>query len=249
MELAYEYMNDPIQIAVTPEQMTVEKVEQVALSRGHAREVLAAARPPPARGRQPHPDLRQHARAKRDRLERPPGARTAAKARAITGDVDQQKRLQILADFKDGELPVLVATDVASRGLHIEGVSHVINYDLPQDAEDYVHRDRAHGPRRRGGQGDQLRRRVERARPRAHREVHQPEDPGGVGRGRVVPSRDQADQRGAAALRGGAAPAHGRARRPPRWARRSGGQPTGSARPRGPGGGRSGGGRPPGRGR
>ena len=47
---------------------------------------------------------------------------------------------KLLNDFKDGELPVLVATDVASRGLHIEGVTHVINWDMPQDAEDYVHR-------------------------------------------------------------------------------------------------------------
>ena len=61
-------------------------------------------------------------------------------ARALTGDVDQKRRLKILNDFKEGELPILVATDVASRGLHIEGVSHVVNWDLPQDAEDYVHR-------------------------------------------------------------------------------------------------------------
>jgi ATP-dependent RNA helicase RhlB len=61
-------------------------------------------------------------------------------ARVISGDVDQRKRMRILDDFKDGKLPILIATDVASRGLHIEGVSHVINYDLPQDPEDYVHR-------------------------------------------------------------------------------------------------------------
>src|SRR5205085_4066045 len=60
--------------------------------------------------------------------------------RALAGNVPQDKRLKILTDFKEGKLAVLVATDVASRGLHIEGVSHVINYDLPQDAEDYVHR-------------------------------------------------------------------------------------------------------------
>jgi ATP-dependent RNA helicase RhlB len=48
--------------------------------------------------------------------------------------------MKILDDFKDGSLPILIATDVASRGLHIDGVSHVINYDLPQDCEDYVHR-------------------------------------------------------------------------------------------------------------
>jgi len=61
-------------------------------------------------------------------------------ARALAGNVPQDRRLKILKDFKEGRLAVLVATDVASRGLHIEGVSHVINYDLPQDAEDYVHR-------------------------------------------------------------------------------------------------------------
>ncbi len=60
--------------------------------------------------------------------------------RALAGNVPQERRLRILKEFKDGRLAVLVATDVASRGLHIEGVSHVINYDLPQDAEDYVHR-------------------------------------------------------------------------------------------------------------
>jgi len=60
--------------------------------------------------------------------------------RVISGDVEQRKRLKILEDFKSGKLPIMIATDVASRGLHIEGVSHVINYDLPQDAEDYVHR-------------------------------------------------------------------------------------------------------------
>ncbi len=61
-------------------------------------------------------------------------------ARGLTGNVEQIKRLRVLDQFKDGELPILVATDVASRGLHIDGVSHVINYDLPQDPEDYVHR-------------------------------------------------------------------------------------------------------------
>src|SRR5207245_10001272 len=66
--------------------------------------------------------------------------RNGFEARARTGDVDQRKRLRILNEFKDGQLPVLVASDVASRGLHIEAVSHVINWDLPQDPEDYVHR-------------------------------------------------------------------------------------------------------------
>jgi ATP-dependent RNA helicase RhlB len=80
-------------------------------------------------------NTREEARRLEDRL-----IRNGWRARALTGDVDQKKRLKILNDFKEGELPVLVATDVASRGLHIEGVTHIVNWDLPQDAEDYVHR-------------------------------------------------------------------------------------------------------------
>jgi ATP-dependent RNA helicase RhlB len=54
--------------------------------------------------------------------------------------VPQRKRLRLLKQFQDGEVQVLVTTDVASRGLHIPDVTHVFNFDLPQDAEDYVHR-------------------------------------------------------------------------------------------------------------
>src|SRR5437016_9854440 len=61
-------------------------------------------------------------------------------AQALSGDVPQNKRLRFLRDFHDGKLAVLIATDVASRGLHIPDVSHVFNFDLPQDAPDYVHR-------------------------------------------------------------------------------------------------------------
>jgi ATP-dependent RNA helicase RhlB len=62
------------------------------------------------------------------------------RAEMISGDVPQKKRQSLLLAFQKGELPVLVATDVAARGLHIPDVSHVFNFDLPQDAEDYVHR-------------------------------------------------------------------------------------------------------------
>ncbi|EDQ02634.1 ATP-dependent RNA helicase RhlB [Shewanella benthica] len=58
----------------------------------------------------------------------------------LTGDVPQKKRIRILEQFTTGELDFLVATDVAARGLHISDVSHVYNYDLPDDCEDYVHR-------------------------------------------------------------------------------------------------------------
>ena len=62
------------------------------------------------------------------------------RAEGIHGDLDQNKRLRVLRDFKNGNLDVLVATDVAARGLDISGVSHVYNYDIPQDPESYVHR-------------------------------------------------------------------------------------------------------------
>jgi ATP-dependent RNA helicase RhlB len=61
-------------------------------------------------------------------------------AGVLSGDIPQNKRQQLLERFQRGELPILVATDVAARGLHIPDVSHVINFDLPQDGEDYVHR-------------------------------------------------------------------------------------------------------------
>ncbi|MDR1578074.1 MAG: DEAD/DEAH box helicase [Deltaproteobacteria bacterium] len=61
-------------------------------------------------------------------------------AEGITGDLPQPKRLRLMEDFKEKRLQIMVATDVASRGIHVEDVSHVYNYDLPQDAESYIHR-------------------------------------------------------------------------------------------------------------
>ena len=62
------------------------------------------------------------------------------KAEGIHGDLSQQKRMSVLRSFKSGQLDILVATDVAARGLDISGVTHVYNYDIPQDPESYVHR-------------------------------------------------------------------------------------------------------------
>ena len=62
------------------------------------------------------------------------------RAEGIHGDLDQNKRLRIIRDFKNGQIDILVATDVAARGLDISGVTHVYNYDIPQDPESYVHR-------------------------------------------------------------------------------------------------------------
>jgi ATP-dependent RNA helicase RhlB len=138
LELTWEFMNNPTQITITPRQKTVEKAEQVVYHVGREEKfnlLLGLLRREGGSRILIFSNTREEARRLEDRL-----TRNGWQARALTGDVDQKKRLRILNDFKEGELPILVATDVASRGLHIEGVSHVINWDLPQDVEDYVHR-------------------------------------------------------------------------------------------------------------
>ncbi|HYE92228.1 MAG TPA: DEAD/DEAH box helicase [Terriglobales bacterium] len=138
LELTWEFMNNPVQITIAPKQKTAERVEQSLYHVGREEKfalLLGLLRREGGERILIFSNTREDARRLEDRL-----TRNGWLARALTGDVDQKKRLRILNEFKDGELPVLVATDVASRGLHIEGVSHVINWDMPQDAEDYVHR-------------------------------------------------------------------------------------------------------------
>jgi ATP-dependent RNA helicase RhlB len=138
MELAYEHMNLPEKISITPEKVTVEQVEQVLYHVGKHEKIplllgiLEKEKPDRAII---FVNTRRAAEMVVERLNR-----NNWKAQAITGEIEQKKRLRILAEFKEGKLPILVATDVASRGIHVESVTHVINYDLPQDAEDYVHR-------------------------------------------------------------------------------------------------------------
>jgi len=67
-------------------------------------------------------------------------AREGVRTAAIHGDRSQNQRNQALRGFQEGEYRVLVATDVAARGIHVEGISHVVNYDLPQVPEDFIHR-------------------------------------------------------------------------------------------------------------
>ena len=84
---------------------------------------------------------RLHAHEARRRSRRaPPRARAASTPTAMHADKTQPQRTQALEDFKSGKVRVLVATDIAQRGLDISGITHVINYDVPQQAEDYVHR-------------------------------------------------------------------------------------------------------------
>jgi len=138
LELTWEFMNNPAQISITPQQKTAERVEQSLYHVGREdkfRLFLGLLRREGGDRILIFSNTREEARRLEDRL-----TRNGWDARALTGDIEQKRRLRILNDFKEGILPVLVATDVASRGLHIEAVSHVINWDLPDDAEDYVHR-------------------------------------------------------------------------------------------------------------
>ncbi|AAR33853.1 DEAD/DEAH box helicase [Geobacter sulfurreducens] len=138
MELAYEFMNVPEKVAVTPEQMTAERVEQVLYHVGRKEKfplLLGLLRKEGMERTMIFVNTKREAEFLDERLNA-----NDFPCRVISGDVEQRKRLKILEDFKSGKLPIMIATDVASRGLHIDGVSHVINYDLPQDAEDYVHR-------------------------------------------------------------------------------------------------------------
>ena len=139
MELAYVFMNEAVRVSVTPEQVTAENVEHLVYHVAKNEKLPLLIGVLRRAGADRRVLIFVNMRRSAERLVRWLEANGFAAA-AITGDVDQRRRLRILSDFKEGRLPILVATDVASRGLHIEGVTHVINYDLPFDAEDYVHR-------------------------------------------------------------------------------------------------------------
>ena len=136
--VAAEYLNNPVSIAVTPAQLTVDTITQELyhvkshiklnlllglLQRNAPRNVLIFA------------NMRHHAFRLAKELEAN-GYRTFY----LSGDLAQKDRLRVIRDFMAGKFPILVATDVAARGLHIEDLEMVINYDVPQDFENYVHR-------------------------------------------------------------------------------------------------------------
>ena len=140
MELAYEFMNLAEKVRIEPEQVTAETDRADSLPCLAPGEVSPAARAAAKKRKRRRGCWSSSTpRKKREHLAERLKANDF-KAAVISGDIPQKKRMRILDDFKDGRLNFLVATDVASRGMHIEGVTHVINYDLPQDAEDYVHR-------------------------------------------------------------------------------------------------------------
>ena len=138
MELAYEFMNLPEKVSVASDTMTADNIEQVIYNASRKEKfplLLGLLRRDGMERTMIFINTKREGEYLHDRLNA-----NGFPCRLISGDVEQKKRLRILEDFKEGKLPILIATDVASRGLHIDGVTHVINYDLPQDCEDYVHR-------------------------------------------------------------------------------------------------------------
>ena len=138
MELAYEHMNDPETLKVEAEQVTADRVEQKVYYPANDEKLPLLIGLMRALD-ESHSMVFTNTRAAADRVGRTLNANGIAAA-VISGRVRQEKRQKLLKRFHDGEVPVLVATDVAARGLHIPDVTHVYNFDLPQDAPDYVHR-------------------------------------------------------------------------------------------------------------
>jgi ATP-dependent RNA helicase RhlB len=137
-ELSYEHMNNPQHVKIESEQRTADKIEERVFYPANNEKIplllgLFAKDKP----------TRSIIFVNTKRVAEEVSAWLTGndiKPAVLSGDIPQTKRQSLLKQFQDGEFHVLVATDVAARGLHIPEVSHVFNFDLPQQAEDYVHR-------------------------------------------------------------------------------------------------------------
>jgi ATP-dependent RNA helicase RhlB len=138
LELAYEHMNEPEKVLIETETITAARVRQL-LYFPAMEEKLPLLISLLSRTEDGRCMVFVNTKVWVERV-----ARALEKAHyrvgVLSGDVPQKRRQSLLAKFQRGELEILVATDVAARGLHIDGVSHVFNFDLPFDAPDYVHR-------------------------------------------------------------------------------------------------------------
>jgi ATP-dependent RNA helicase RhlE len=136
--LAEDYLNDPVEVVITPSATTVERIEQgvVFVSSDRKRDLLATLLRDPLFARVLVFTRTKHGA---DRVVRHL-ASAGIEATAIHGNKSQPQRERALAGFRDGQTRVLVATDIAARGIDVDGVSHVINFELPNVPEDYVHR-------------------------------------------------------------------------------------------------------------
>ena len=137
-ELGYEHLNEPVEVKIETENVTADKVTEAVYHPSNEEKIpllIGLLRQHEPRRTMIFINTKWVAEKIHAWL-----LGNGFRAGVISGDVPQKKRERLLQDFKDDKVDILVATDVAARGLHIPAVSHVFNYDLPQDAEDYVHR-------------------------------------------------------------------------------------------------------------
>ncbi|ORU91431.1 MAG: RNA helicase [Cycloclasticus sp. symbiont of Poecilosclerida sp. N] len=137
-ELAYEHMNNPVIVRIEPDKITAKQVTESMYYPADKEKMPLLVQI--LNEEKPERSIifinTKHVAEKLKRILEGNNFESAV----LSGDVPQNKRQSILKQFQEGKLPLLIATDVAARGLHIPAVSHVFNFDLPQDAEDYVHR-------------------------------------------------------------------------------------------------------------
>ena len=138
MELAYEHMNNPVLVKVESEEVTSKAITQSAFCPANDQKIPLLIGL--LKKHQPQRSIvfvnTKRCAEQIDSYLKANGYKVAV----LSGDVPQEKRQRLLNDFQQDKVNLMIATDVAARGLHIPEVSHVINYDLPQDVEDYVHR-------------------------------------------------------------------------------------------------------------
>ena len=137
-ELAYDHMNEPVKVEIAPEEKTSKNIKEEIFypsQEEKMRLLLTLIEEDWPEKAIVFSNTKHSCETLWSWLEGD-GHRVGL----LTGDVPQKKRIRILEQFTSGQLDILVATDVAARGLHISDVSHVYNYDLPDDCEDYVHR-------------------------------------------------------------------------------------------------------------
>jgi len=138
INLSEQWTYEPVHVEIEPEHVATDSVDQrvyMVSSEQRYRVLNNLLRTPEASSVIVFANRRDQVRRLHERLRK-----GGVPCGILSGEVAQNKRTRTLEDFKTGKLKVLVATDVAGRGIHVEGVSHVVNYNLPEDPEDYVHR-------------------------------------------------------------------------------------------------------------
>src|SRR5690606_961053 len=138
LELTSRWAMDPIMVEIEPKKVATDTIDQIGYlvtTDAKSKLVYNLVTAEGADKVIVFNNRRDQVRKLADNL-----SRNGVKRGLLSGEVAQNKRVQTLEAFREGKLKVLVATDVAGRGLHIDDVSHVINYSLPEEAEDYVHR-------------------------------------------------------------------------------------------------------------